>query len=442
MFARNQRGSILLVVLVTMFALILVGTALAGLSIHDQRQTVRQQKSAEAMYVARGGAEAIAAYIMKHPEAAESILAKGSAEVVVKDGLKFSVDVTASEDGVVSVASTGHAGDYSEKLTFSLLPGPEMAVPVEQEFWPEFDMAVFADGKVTVGNSVLIDGNMGTHAIGNGDVSLENSGTVDGDVKVGIGGNSSNVVQFKNGAMVTGTISNLDEERNYPLPIFPEFPTLPNQGSLSVSSTESVSVAGSYDSIDVKKDGKLYFNTDGGDLHIHIKDFSLKGKVYVNGPGRLFLYVDGKFDFGNSVIFNDGGDPNKVFLYYDGGNPQIKFNNNSEFHGSLYARDADIDIANSAQVLGSIFTGGTDVKISHSSEAYVRVIYAPNALVTLHSESIAYGAIVCKEFKSHKKAELHFQPNIEDIWDLLPDIEFDPEEGVIIIQQYIKGAWS
>jgi Tfp pilus assembly protein PilX len=45
MLVRNQRGSILVVVLVVVFCLSIIGVSLAGLSLNDQRQTVRQQRT-------------------------------------------------------------------------------------------------------------------------------------------------------------------------------------------------------------------------------------------------------------------------------------------------------------------------------------------------------------------------------------------------------------
>ena len=44
MFARNQYGSVLVVVMVAMAALLILGGTLSTVALSDQRQAIRQQK--------------------------------------------------------------------------------------------------------------------------------------------------------------------------------------------------------------------------------------------------------------------------------------------------------------------------------------------------------------------------------------------------------------
>lgn len=445
MFVTNEKGSILLTVTVVTLCLVLMGTALASLSLHDQKQTVRQQKNAEAMYIARGGAEAVAAYILDNPEAAEEIITKGEDEVTLENGLRFVVQVTEDAEGRLLIHSTGYSGVYSEQLTFSLEPSPELVTPEPNAFFPIFDMAIFADGDVTLGNSSLVDGNIGTHSVNVGGVDLNNSAKVDGFVKVGVGADPNAVVHQGNGAIITDGIGNLEDKRRYPLPIFPEFPDLPVMGDLKVNSTATISTDASYNEITVGNSNKLIFNVGSDTLKVRVKNFTAKTgtEITVNGAGNLILYIEEDFNLNNDTMFNVSGDPNKVLIYYKGSSNKLKLANSSIYSGCIYAETADFDLANSGEIRGSIFTGGTDVKLSNSSDAYVRVIYAPNALVTLHNSGYVKGAIVCNTFESKNSSVLEYSTEVEGIWDIIPDLEFEDDQlEPVEVMNYIKGSWS
>jgi hypothetical protein len=443
---RNQKGSILLVVLSVTLCLLLLGSALVALGYSDLKQSVRQQKNAEAVYIARGATEAVASYLLAHPEEVPQILTKGYDEVVLENGAKFKVNISKDGEGKVLISSTGYSGKNFEKLSFSLEPRTEIIYPEAEVFFPIFDMAVFAEGSITIGNSGIIDGNLGTHTVLDDDVYLNNSSEVDGNIQVGIGANPNQVVKLKNSAQVFGIITNLDEERHYPMPIFPEFPSLPNRGNINSSSTVTISESGSYGDIKIKNSGKLIFNVGSGTMKIRAKNFSLSNSsnVEINGSGKLILYIEDTVEFKNSCHFNvNTGDPTKALLYYKGASSKLKINNSCSFCGAIYAEKADFDLANSGEILGSIFTGGTDVKLSNSSSARVQVIYAPNALVTLHNSGYVKGAVVCKEFESKNSSTLEFSTEVQGIWELLPDLQFEPQEPEPIeITNYIKGSWS
>ncbi|HOB35194.1 MAG TPA: hypothetical protein PKL39_05570 [Bacillota bacterium] len=451
----NQRGSILVTVIVIMVCLLLLGTAMASMSIHDQRQTVRQQKNAEAMYIARGGAEAVAAYLLQNPEAVPELLSKGQDEVILPNGGKCIVEVTEDEDGTIYIASTGYSGEHSERLTFTLEPEPVLVYPTPDPklYFPTLDMAIFAEGRIELGNSATVIGDIGTYSVKNQDVYLSNAARVlkkhgnYGNVKVGVGGNPNKVVHLKNAAWIEGTISNLEEERRYPLPIFPEFPELPNRGNLTAStSTATISESGWYNKITVTNSGKLIINAPSGEtIRIRAKSLELNNssEVIINGDGKVVFYIEETFEFSNSSTLNKSGSPDKVMLYYAGASNKLKLRNSTIFNGSIYAKTADIDLANGGEIWGNIITGGVDVKLSNASKAVVQAIYAPNALVTVHNSAYVMGAIVCKQYESKNSCVMEYAPEITGIWDLIPDIEFETEDPEpIVVMKYIKGSWS
>ncbi|MGI6365605.1 MAG: DUF7305 domain-containing protein [Bacillota bacterium] len=441
MLVRNQRGSILVVVLVVVFCLSIIGVSLAGLSLNDQRQTVRQQKDAEALYIARGGAEAVAAYILKNPEAAPGIIAQGQDEVILENGTRFVVKVSESETGQLRIESTGYSGNYSEMVALSLDYSPEkLTVPLN----PVLDMAVFAEGNINI-HGIIGDGgadasNIGTNSIKQNSINIKSQGKIYGDVLGGAGGNINEILN--NGGYIRGNTGTLDEERKYLLPIFPDFPAyLPGRGNLTVNGTTTVSASGKYGTISLDKNSELKVATGASESEIEIYVNKLEignsGKITLVGNGKLILYVEDTFDLKNSASINLGGNPNRIIVYYKGTN-RIKTANSSVLCGCMYAKTADIDVANGGDIAGSIFTGGAAVELKNSS--HVRVVYAPYATVTLHNSGNVDGAIVCWQFDAKNKSRVNYHADVDGIWNIIPDVEFDLVE--VERPSYLKGSWS
>lgn len=432
MFLKNQRGSVLVLVLVVMLSLTVLGTALLSSSIIDKKQAVRQDKNNEAFYFARSGAEAVAHYLQQNPDKISDVLIQGEDEVTIGNG-KFVISVT-EEDGKIKVESRGHSGDFSEKVSLSLIPGA----------FPELDMAVFCEGGLSLGTQARIYGDVGTNSVANNSVTLGTQSHLYGDVYVGPGGDPDEVINTGGGwfgGAISGNKGNLPEERHYPMPVFPEFPDLPYKGSLIANnfSGTTISENGYYDSINVRNQCSLTFNVGSGTLRVRAKDFVVgsQGSVTVRGSGKLILFVEDNFEMCSQTSFNWNSDPNKVMLYYKG--ELLKFSAQSSFYGCIYVERAKIDLSTQGDIIGSIFSSGTEVKLSTQSATYVRAIYAPNATVTLATQGEVRGPIVCSEFAMATQGRVYFRKDGEEVWDwnVIPDIEFDSGDVGFKI-----GDWS
>ncbi|NLA04593.1 MAG: hypothetical protein GX881_02610, partial [Firmicutes bacterium] len=122
MLSRNQRGSVLVFVLVAAAALLTLGVTLSNVAVSDQSQALRQQENNEAYYIARSGAEAVEAVLIKDLGNINNYLGQ-STEAALGQG-RFEATVSDGGDGVVIIESTGYAGNRSEKLTLTLtFPG-------------------------------------------------------------------------------------------------------------------------------------------------------------------------------------------------------------------------------------------------------------------------------------------------------------------------------
>lgn len=435
MYCLNRKGSILVSVLVVVFVLTILGIALGSVALGDQRQTARQQGNNEAYYVARGGAEAVAAYLLENPEAAGELIAKGQDEVVLENGVKFVVQVTELSGGGLRIESTGHSGKYSEEVALSLEYSPSKAYVPQN---PILDMAVFGEGSLNLNGKV--EGSIATNSTNPGSINLAPQANVTGNVCGGLGGDMGQILS--NRGEIHGEIRTLDAVRNYPLPVFPVFPDLPYRNNLNVSGlAPTVSESGRYGTISIASE--LKFATGGPEEKIEIVAKKLElgnsAKITLLGEGTLVLYIEDTFDLKNNAVVNPGNnpDPNRVIVYYKGTN-EIKNKNSSTLFGCMYAEKADIDVSNGGDIAGSIFSGGGKVDLKNSS--YVRVVYAPNASVILHNSGNVEGAIVCKEFESKNKGVVRYNAAINGIWGIIPDILFDPME--VESPGYLKGFWS
>lgn len=248
------------------------------------------------------------------------------------------------------------------------------------------------------------------------------------------GGVFHEVIQGPRGTgHVDGLISNLDEERTYPMPSFPTFPTyLPDKGSFTAgwwpAPPYHIYEDGYYDEIIVLSE--LHIHVGSGIREIRARKLSVtgSGKIVVQGSGILNLYIEEEFIIQNSGRINDGGDPNQVMLYYKG-NDSIGPSGDTRFYGNLYSETADVYLAGSGGILGSVITGGDSVTIDGDSTAIVQMIYAPNAHVSMTGSGKVRGAIIANSFKAVGGAYVQFEPDFDP--DELPISEIESNDLAI-----------
>ena len=235
MLTRNQRGSVLVLVLVAAAALLTLGVTLSSVAFSDQSQAIRQQKNNEAYYIARSGAEAVEAVLLNDQQNINSYIGRTTMSELGNGN--FEVEVADGGSGVILINSTGYSGKYSETVTLSLVSG-DSGEPGEF-LLPDFDMAVFASSKINLNSgSPVIKGDVATNTISEG-VLLNNAGgyRVEGDLYIGKEGKAEIVVP-NYPHKISGSIYELDLERLYPLPEFPEHPAeLTFRGAYSTRAT-------------------------------------------------------------------------------------------------------------------------------------------------------------------------------------------------------------
>ncbi|MGB4682069.1 MAG: hypothetical protein WBH65_06090 [Dethiobacteria bacterium] len=441
-FAADQRGSVLVVVLLALLTLSIMGTSLSSLTVNDNLHAVRQQRSNEAYYIARSGAEAVAEVLLADVQNIANYigqtttgeLGSGWFEAEVKDGVS----------GNILIHSTGYAGGYSEKVTLSLIKegGDNPEGPGgggSGSFIPVFDMAVFSLGPLKLLPSAKVHGNVGTNSIEPGAVFFDWDTSVE-NVYIGPGGDADEVVTTPMWSTQQHyqSVSNLPQERQYPEPVFPEFPEgLPQRDDIKDSGNNRdyvIDQPGQYNEIYIAGSCKLTFRVGDSDLKIRVKKITVDGSGVVeiqrNGSGRLILYVEESLT--SRAYFNHNGNAAALVIYYKGTTENLVFSEWLKLPAYFFALQADLTVGGSGGLYGTIITLGNNVKIVGDSGSVVQVMYAPTAKVNMEGSGKLLGAIVCREFEAKGGARVTYDSRVDELWDEVPPLEFDfgetPEE--------------
>ena len=438
MFARNQQGSVLVVVMVAMAALLILGGTLSTAALSDQRQAIRQQKNNEAYYIARSGAEAVEAVLIKNFSGIHNYIGL-STEGELGSG-RFETKVIEGDDGAVVIESTGYAGNQSEKLTLTLtFPGDgDSGDPAGPGFLPIFDMAVFSHGNIKLEGSSKIVGNAATGSIERGAVDFANDQTSVENLYIGPGGDPAIVVNAPKPSRNYQSVGNLEKERLYPEPVFPDFPTgLPRRSDIIATGNIRnllINQPGQYNEIKIDGSCKLTIDVGNSDLVIRAKKFIVDGNADVEinrtGDGKLLLYVEDIFT--STAHFNENGPPGALIIYYQGTSENLKFSDWQKLPAHFFAKQATLEIGGSGGLIGNMITLGDSVIIKGGSHSVVRVVYAPNAHVKVLGSGGLRGAIVSSSCSLSGDARVIYDSEAIEMWGEVPDFEFyvgaDPGE--------------
>jgi len=450
MFVWNQKGSILVVVLVVLFSLTIMGVALGSQVITDQKQTVRQQKNNEAYYLARSGAETVATLLLENQEDIDNYIGQNT-QSELGNG-RFEVQVVQQDSDTLIIESTGYSGNYSEKVTLSLLTDSAGGSQL-----PVFDLALFVDGEITFSGSAAVDGNVGTNITTTNGVVIEGGGSSNilGNFYSGVGSDPNDVLSipgYKDYA-IQGEIGTLNEERDYPPPKYPDFPTLPTKPDIKTNwdnASPLITEDGYYDTITIDQNYEVRIDVGDEDTirRVRVRNFDgVQGRLLLEGEGKLELYVDESFYI--KGYFNGGrdwGNPDQAIIYYNS-TDDFTLAGETHVYASLFAmyddyENAKVQVTNGANLYGSMFTNAADVSVNGGSDNnHVRVFYAPNADFELANAGTIYGAVVCNTFQGSGNVDVVYHPDVEDIWDSLPDIGFE-DDGDSESSGFIRGNWS
>jgi len=277
-------------------------------------------------------------------------------EALLNCDATLSYTVTGDANSSYTVVSIGNAVQTQRQVSSTLRRKGlfEYGLLTKQTITVEYNTLVYGYDSDTGSDAELT---IGTISTAPDSIVLGSGGTIDGDVFVGLGGDTETVIQNE-GAVINGQTYALKEELAFPV-ITP--PSLSDMGTMDIAGTIVVGPAdsGRYTSITLQSSGIL--KIDGGDVVLHVTgDVAMNSgsQIQVEAGSSLTLYVDGDLggdELNNVEINNYTGVPGGFKLCLMGmSEPNIEFKNNSDLFMAIYAPNTDIIFKNNTTFRGSV----------------------------------------------------------------------------------------
>jgi hypothetical protein len=296
----------------------------------------------------------------------DSTLPQETDEILPNSDSTFSYTVTGDIINGYTIECTGKSGRVERNVNATLqLQGP-------------FESAIFADTTIDLKNGTVVDWynydenernlQIGTNSTEQASIDLKNGATVNGDVVVGSGGDPEVVIN-STWATITGETYALTERYELtPITVPQSVLESPSQGTIEESTT--ITNSGKYDEIDLAN-GKI-ITIDGPVTLYIIGDVILKNSAELqvvdadtNPDASLALYLGGDAEVKNSgAINNRAENAKKVKIYGLDSCENIILKNGTNFFGTIYAPNADVEMQNSADVFGAVVARSFEQKNS------------------------------------------------------------------------------
>lgn len=312
---KAEKGSVLVMVMVTMAALLILGVVLANTGSAEILGTSRQEQKMKAFYLARSGAEAVASSIIKDPGLAGTISDQGFSDPKDLGGGNFKVKVEPSGADRLLITSTGKFRRAEETVTL-ILDRANVGVDLL------FDRVIFSNNDLNISHN-------------NADVTgdIESRGSIIGKQKI----ENKGYKAYENSTRV------------YPPPIFPSDIDPTNNKLEAGNGTKNIYGDGYYKTISTGPNGAIKVYTNGGDIRVVAETVDIKGDLQVVDGGRLLLFVHGDATFQTPHSATAGS-----LIVFMLGNGTATIQAHGWFNGYIYAPDATVNLNSGAVVHGAV----------------------------------------------------------------------------------------
>jgi hypothetical protein len=287
-------------------------------------------------------------------------------------------------DGVYSYAVTDDLGNSYSVTSIGESGRVRRTVNTTIELKGFFDNAILTKANLTLKSGTLINGynsqdpldtdtnaDIATQSTTDSSITLNSGVVVNGDVKVGLGGNPDTAIKDL-GATIAG--SKYGAPENNPLPQITAPANLFYMGTAIDAKGSTVTIGpadnGTYTGIDFKSTGQPgVLEIDGGAVELHITgDINLgqSCEIVVKDGSSLTLYVDGNINCRESSginVENPTKEAETLKLFATGESKQsFDIKANSEWIGVIYAPNADVALYANGDVYGSITANNFEFK--------------------------------------------------------------------------------
>jgi hypothetical protein len=365
-YLKNDKGSVLVMVLIIMLVATVLGTTLLQVSVAETKFSEKNEDKSQAYYIARAGAESVAKYMISDGEGiAEDIIGKTSS-FEFKEG-SGTVQVIDSGDHI-EILSEGNFNGVKQEARLIMRESEESSGS-----WPAGSIIV--KDKITTdgnGNGIVIEGpivvgnnNDGSVSLGSGEITIEGEtvsiedGVVhDPDLII----DSINIPDsYDNEEFATSGITS-DEE----LIIGESGHTTFNVNYIEGNNTITVSGEGS---AHVYITGSKYINSEKEDYAIYTSGSS---EINILGNAKLYVYV---LTDANVKIIGKGIE-GKMFLHAP--DSVVEWNNaNDDFKGVIIANEVilhnNIEVDYDKDIASGSDSGFPTIGISYSGYSWADI---------------------------------------------------------------------
>ncbi|NMB42995.1 MAG: prepilin-type N-terminal cleavage/methylation domain-containing protein [Clostridiales bacterium] len=338
------------------------------------------------------------------------------------------------------------------------LPSGKVARFKNPPIVPIIDFALFASGDIVIKPSGTIKGDVVTNANGSNVVKIDYGGKIEGDLALGVGADVETAVQSPKNSNEQH-VENVwvqNANRYFPQPVFPDdFPNLekdPNNPNLQFDNWDQIEApltkddSGRYERITIVS--RVQIDVDDEDVIFRTDklDLSNSGDIVINrqGKGRVYFYVDEEINVRGSSSLNwltsldqslqkhdkllelddiqNPGDPSDVIVFYRG-NEKMNIEGGTKLNATVIIKNKPVVLAGSGGITGDIVTGTTEtIEITGGADAFVRVLYAPNATIKMTGSGLVRGAIIGKSFEMEGGTKIEYNPLAQEALYSLAEI--------------------
>ncbi len=359
----KRKGSTIALVMIVLVILLLAGAGLLNLGMHSRMAAVRDASEISARCAADAGL-AKALYEMNLQLAAgawsDSNLPYAMYEPLPGSEATFGYTVTPDTNDRYDLQAMGNSGRSQKTVSASLgIKGI-------------FEYAVFAND-IEFKSGTTIDAynlgaggkplKIGTNSTSAGAITAKSGVTIDGDVVVGVGGDTDVVIDSKAEAAITGVTYSLPSKHPTKSINVPGWlKSAPSQGTITTGTT--ITTSGKYDAINLLADpNKLETLVIDGDVSLYVVgDIRLGNNdefqvvdAGTNPDASLTLYVEGNILFDNGSTVNNLSMDCRAFQIYGLDTcTSIQFKQGGTIYATIYAPNADIQLFNGVELFGAI----------------------------------------------------------------------------------------
>jgi len=200
---------------------------------------------------------------------------------------------------------------------------------------------------------------IGTNSTASSAITAKTGVTIDGDIVIGVGGDTDTVIDNKAEAAVTGKCyPSLIKNKTPAIKVPKALLEMPSSGTITESTTISSSAV--YDGINLlgaDPNGTSIITIDGK-VEIYVTGDIILGNgdlIEILPGSSLTIYLGGNLTVDNGGAINNlTMDAKALKIYGLDTCTSIDFKNSADFYGAIYAPNADILLRNGAQVYGAM----------------------------------------------------------------------------------------